>query len=133
MPLGRAPKRKGTSVLVLSPAVLFVVGLSGQPVPGALRLRSWLGADLRHPVLTHNFAYDAVEILLRDPEMRQGLPEVSGHVVPGERRVDWLQLVGARAEAVSRFFLLLLREDRVCLPQPLFGSDHSLVKSYGRR
>ena len=45
---------------------------------------------LRHPVLTDNSTYDAVEILLRDPKMRQGLPEVPGHVVPGERRVDWV-------------------------------------------
>ena len=90
MSLGRAPKRKGTSVLVLPPSSMFVTGVPRKPLPGALRLRSWLVADLRHPVPTHNAAYDAVEVLLRDPEMRQGLPEVPGHVVPGERRVDWL-------------------------------------------
>ena len=91
MPLGRAPKgHEQTGLLVLSSAVLFAVGVSGQPLSRTLRVCFGVDPHLRHTLLTHNAAYDAQQVLLRDPEVRQSLPEIQGHVVPGERRVDWV-------------------------------------------
>ena len=61
--------------------------------------------------------------------MRQSLPEVPGHVVPGERRVDLAIICLAGAEAAVGLLLLLLREDRVYLPQSLFGSYDTLERA----
>ncbi len=79
-----------TGLLVLPSAVLFVASVSGQPLSRTLRLCPRMDSNLCDSVSPHNSAYDAQQVLLRDPEVRQSLPEIQGHVVPGERRVDWV-------------------------------------------
>ena len=77
MSVGRAPKgHEQTGLLVLSPPVLFAVGLSGQPLSRTLRVCARLDPHLRHPVFTDNVAYDAQQVLLRDPEVRQSFSEI---------------------------------------------------------
>ena len=75
--MGRAPKgHEQTGLLVFSETVLFVASVSGQPVPGALRVCFRVDSDLRHTLSTDNVAYDAQQVLLRDPEVRQSLSQV---------------------------------------------------------
>ena len=69
--MGRAPKgHEQTGLLVLPSTVLLVISVSGQPLSRTLRVRFGVGPHLRHPVFTDNVAYDAQQVLLRDPEVR---------------------------------------------------------------
>ena len=75
--VGRAPKgHEQTGLLVLSSTILFVTSVSGQPLSSALRVCFRMDSHLRHTVLTDNVAYDAQQVLLRDPEVRQSLSQV---------------------------------------------------------
>ena len=77
MSLGRPTEgHEQTGLLVLPSTVLFTVGLSGEFVSSTVRVCFRMDSHLRHTVLTDNVAYDAQQVLLRDPEVRQSLSQV---------------------------------------------------------